>query len=183
MQALCWSLDLFNAFDACVWAACCCAFWGLMRFGEVTVRSRADFSPNTHLTWGNAHLLTDEKGSPYIHLDLPHAKAADPGKGQSVYISTGGDLCAQAALANLAKVVPGKRDNPLFSWRDNHGSIHPLTWSSALARINSILSSLGWGNAFGHSFRIGCASYLLSQGVSLEIVCIAGRWCSLAYEV
>jgi hypothetical protein len=48
MRALRLSLDLSNSFDACVWAACCCAFWGLMRFGEVTVRSRAAFSPSDH---------------------------------------------------------------------------------------------------------------------------------------
>ncbi|KAL6302380.1 hypothetical protein BKA93DRAFT_736848, partial [Sparassis latifolia] len=29
-------LDLFNSFDACVWAAASCAFWGMMRFSEVS---------------------------------------------------------------------------------------------------------------------------------------------------
>ncbi|KIJ48733.1 hypothetical protein M422DRAFT_109094, partial [Sphaerobolus stellatus SS14] len=34
----------------------------------------------------------------------------------------------------------------------------------------------------GHSFRIGGASYFLAQKVDPEIVQIAGRWRSLAYE-
>jgi hypothetical protein len=45
-----------------------------------------------------------------------------------------------------------------------------------------ILSAWGWGTAFGHSFRIGGASFFLVQGVNPEIVCLAGRWKSLAYE-
>ena len=52
----------------------------------------------------------------------------------------------------------------------------------ALERINGILGRHGWGTTFGHSFRIGGASFLLSQGISPEIVRILGRWRSLAYE-
>jgi hypothetical protein len=82
----------------------------------------------------------------------------------------------------LAKVVPAKVTDPLFSWRDNKGDIRPMVKIHALDRINTILSAHGWGNAFGHSFRISGASYYLSQKVNPEIVRIAGRWKSLAYE-
>ena len=54
--------------------------------------------------------------------------------------------------------------------------------ATAIAHINSILKTQGWGTAFGHSFRIGGASFYLSQKVEPEIVRIAGRWRSLAYE-
>ena len=30
-------LDISSPFDACVWAMAACAFWGMMRFGEVSV--------------------------------------------------------------------------------------------------------------------------------------------------
>ncbi|KIJ42976.1 hypothetical protein M422DRAFT_170431, partial [Sphaerobolus stellatus SS14] len=40
----------------------------------------------------------------------------------------------------------------------------------------------GWGTTFGHSFRIGGASYYLAQKVNPEIIRIAGRWRSMAYE-
>ncbi|KAF8576008.1 hypothetical protein K439DRAFT_1292150, partial [Ramaria rubella] len=49
-------------------------------------------------------------------------------------------------------------------------------------KINSILSSNGWGNSFRHSFRIGGASFFLAQKVDPEIVRLAGHWKSLAYE-
>jgi hypothetical protein len=54
--------------------------------------------------------------------------------------------------------------------------------SKAINHINSILKSSGWGTLFGHSFRIRGASFYLSQKVDPEIVRIAGRWRSLAYE-
>ena len=60
--------------------------------------------------------------------------------------------------------------------------IHPIVKAKAIAHINSILSTHSWGTAFGHSFRIGGASFYLSQKVDPEIVRIAGCWRSLAYE-
>ncbi|KAF5382385.1 hypothetical protein D9757_009774 [Collybiopsis confluens] len=183
MRALLLSLNLEDGFDACLWAACTCAFWGLMRWGEVSVRSRPSFSPNSSITRADAHLLVDSLGKEYIRLDLPKAKTAEPGRSQSVFLPTGGDLCPAAALINLERVVPASGRDPLFSWKDNSGSICPLVRKSSLSRVNSVFASMGWGNAFGHSFRIGGASYLLAQGVSPEIVRIAGRWRSLAYEL
>lgn len=53
---------------------------------------------------------------------------------------------------------------------------------TALEKINSVIMSHGWGTMFGHSFRIGGASFYLAQGVNPEIVRIAGRWKSLAYQ-
>jgi hypothetical protein len=54
--------------------------------------------------------------------------------------------------------------------------------TSAIDHINLILKTWGWGTTFGHSFRIGGASFYLAQKVDPEIVRIAGRWRSLAYE-
>ncbi|KAF5344961.1 hypothetical protein D9757_014577 [Collybiopsis confluens] len=183
LRALHSSLDLSNPFGACLWAACTCAFWGLMRWGEVTVSGRTAFSPTTHLARVNAHLLVDSFDKEYVRLDLPKAKTSGPGKSQSVFMPTGGDLCPAKALLNLERVVPASPLDPLFSWKDRFGAVRPLVRKAALSRVNEVLTSAGWGNAFGHSFRIGGASYLLGQGVSPEIVRIAGRWKSLAYEL
>ncbi|KIK55611.1 hypothetical protein GYMLUDRAFT_137293, partial [Collybiopsis luxurians FD-317 M1] len=62
------------------------------------------------------------------------------------------------------------------------GNVWPMVKEKALERINSILSAWGFGTTFSHSFRIGGASYYLAQKVDPEIVPIAGRWRSLAYE-
>ncbi|KAH7904724.1 hypothetical protein BJ138DRAFT_1235422 [Hygrophoropsis aurantiaca] len=176
------SLNLADPFDACIWAQACCAFFGMMRFGEVSVSSRGAFSPSKHLTRKDASFSTDLLGNRYGRLDLPSAKTAKPGEVQSVYLNIQGDLCPLAALNNLAHVVPALSDDPLFSWRDKHGNIRPMVKARALGRINSILQAWGWGTTFGHSFRIGGASFFLAKKVEPEIVRLAGRWKSLAYE-
>ncbi|KAF8227397.1 hypothetical protein L208DRAFT_1405450 [Tricholoma matsutake] len=183
LSALKVTLNLADPFDACIWAACTCSFFGLMHFGEVAVAARRVFSGSLHLTWNNAVFGKDLDGKEYVRLDLPSAKTAKPGEIQHVYLVTQGDFCPITALRNLAIVVPGSGSDPLFSWWDNNGDVHPLVRGAALSRINAILGAWGWGNAFGHSFCIGGASFFLAQGVSPEIVCIAGRWKSLAYQV
>lgn len=175
-------LDLSSPFDACIWAMACCAFWGVMRFGEVSVTSRGDFSHTTHLARGHSHFDRDLNGRRYARLDLPRAKTAKPGEVQSVFLVEEGTLCPLDALENLGRVVPASADDPLFSWRDNTGAVRPMTKKAALARINGIFDAHGWKTTFGHSFRIGGASFYLSQGKSPEVVRLAGRWKSLAYE-
>ncbi|KAG1834524.1 hypothetical protein EV424DRAFT_1310211 [Suillus variegatus] len=176
------SLLLSDPFDACVWAMASCAFFGMMRFGEVAVSSRAAFTASKHLTRANAFFGFDLRSSPYARLDLPSAKTARAGEIQSVFLNEQGDLCPLAALHNLARIVPALGSDPLFSWRDVRGDIRPMAKVRALERINSILIGHGWGTSFGHSFRIGGASFYLAKKVDPEIVRIAGRWKSLAYE-
>jgi hypothetical protein len=176
------ALNLNDPFEACIWAMALCAFWGMMRFGEVSVTSRSAFTASKHLTRKDAHFGNDLDGKPYARLDLPSSKTAKPGEIQSVFLVPQEGLCPLEALQNLARVVPAGPDDPLFSWRDQHGIVRPMVKAKAIAHINSILSARGWGTAFGHSFRIGGASFYLSQKVDPEIVRIAGRWRSLAYE-
>lgn len=177
------SLDLSDPFEACIWAIAAAAFWGVMRFGEVTVRSRGAFSPGLHLTRANALFGTDLNGQPYARLDLPSAKTAKAGEVQHVFLTQQDSLCPIEALRHLAAVVPAGAADPLFSWRDSRGTVRPMIRDTALAFINEKFTALGFGTTFGHSFRIGGASFYLSQGVSPEVVRLLGRWRSLAYEV
>ncbi|KAG1798044.1 hypothetical protein EV424DRAFT_1277037, partial [Suillus variegatus] len=110
------------------------------------------------------------------------AKTARPGETQSVFLNEQGDLCPLAALRNLAQVVPASANDPLFSWQDHKGNIRPMVKVQALERINAISMAWGWGTSFGHSFRIGGASFYLAKKVDPEIVCLASCWKSLAYE-
>ncbi|EKM74593.1 hypothetical protein AGABI1DRAFT_95523 [Agaricus bisporus var. burnettii JB137-S8] len=177
------ALILSDPFDACIWAMATCAFRGLMRFGEVSSPTSHKFNGALHLKRSNAALSTDLNGARYARLDLPSAKTAKPGETQSVFIAEQEpDLCALRALANLAAVVPAAKEDPLFSWQDKHAKIRPMAKQAALKRINGIFSSVGLGTTFGHSFRIGAASFFLARKVDPEIVHLAGRWKSLAYE-
>lgn len=183
LAALKAALDLGRPFDACLWALAASAFWGLMRFGEVTVKSRGTFSTAHHLARKHALFGVDLDGRPYARLDLPSAKTAKAGEVQHVFLVRQNTLCPLEALRNLASVVPAGADDPLFSWRDVRGDIRPMTRELALRAINDRFRALGLSSTFGHSFRIGGASFLLSQGVDPEVVRLMGRWKSLAYEV
>ncbi|PCH32997.1 hypothetical protein WOLCODRAFT_21671, partial [Wolfiporia cocos MD-104 SS10] len=158
-------LLLSDPFDACVWAAACCAFWGLMRFGEVSVPSRSSFSGTLHLKRSDALLASDLDGKPYARLDLPSAKTAHPGEVQHIWLVCQGSLCPIDALLNLRAVCPAGPSDPLFSWVDRHGVARPLVKTATLRRINAVFTAMGWGTSFGHSFRIGGASFFLSQKV------------------
>lgn len=182
LAALKATLRLTEPFDACVWAMATCAFWGMMRFGEVSVKSRSAFNRARHLKRADAHFDNDLAGCPYVRLDLPSAKTAAPGEVQQVFIQSQSSLCALEALQNLARVVPAAPDDPLFSWRDTRGDVRPMIRHQALDRVNAVLRAWHWGTTFGHSFRIGGASFYLGQKVDPEIVRVAGRWRSLAYE-
>ncbi|KAI0766171.1 hypothetical protein BD413DRAFT_697424 [Trametes elegans] len=177
------SLDLADPFEACIWAIATCAFWGLLRFGEATVPSRGAFNGTRHLKRSDALFGRDLDGKEYARLDLPSAKTARPGEIQHVFLVKQGSLCPLEALQNLAARNPAGAEAPLFSWRDNKGEQRPMVRDTALKFINSKFLALGFGTTFGHSFRIGGASFYLSQKVDPEVVRIMGRWRSLAYQV
>ncbi|PCH35577.1 hypothetical protein WOLCODRAFT_166343 [Wolfiporia cocos MD-104 SS10] len=158
-------LLLSDPFDACVWAAACCAFWGLMHFGEVSVHSRSSFSGTLHLKRSDALLASNLDGKPYACLDLPSAKTARPGEVQHIWLVHQGSLCPIDALLNLRAVCLAGPNDPLFSWVDRHGVARPLLKTAALRRINAVFTAMGWGTSFGHSFRIGGASFFsLTKG-------------------
>ncbi|KAF5347622.1 hypothetical protein D9756_010664 [Leucocoprinus leucothites] len=148
-----------------------CAFWGIMQFGEVSSPTSHNFDGSKHLKRSDITIDMDSNGVPYARLSLPAAKTARPGEVQQVFIAIQEkDLCALEALANLAALVPAKSSDPLFSWRDRAGRVRPMAKDAAMKRINSISQEAGLGKTFGHSFRIGGASYFLAKKVDPEIV-------------
>jgi hypothetical protein len=183
LAALHLGLNLDDPFEAAVWALCTCAFWGLMRFGEVTVKRRTDYKPSVHISRGHVLFSRDQLGHPYARLTLPTARTAAAGETQDIFlVQQPGLLCPLEALYNLACMVPAATSSLLFSWRDKTGLVRPMICDTALQKIREVLAAFGYTSMYGHSFRIGGASHLLAQGISPEIVRLLGRWRSLAYE-
>lgn len=69
LRALKMSLNLEDPFEACIWAMASCAYWGMMRFGEVAVQSRATFDGAKHLKRSDVLFDTDLNGKHYVRLD------------------------------------------------------------------------------------------------------------------
>ncbi|KAJ3730323.1 hypothetical protein C8R42DRAFT_649868, partial [Lentinula raphanica] len=158
LWALKHSLNMNDPFDACIWAIATSAFWGMMRFGEVSFESRSVFDSSRHLRRCDAIFGKDLDGVEYIRLDMREAKSARNGEIQNIFLTGAGPT------------------DPLFSWRDRMNEIRPMVKSRALKRINSILAARGWSTAFGHSFRIGGASHYLAQKVDPEISTAYGTY-------
>ena len=62
-----------SSFNAWVWAMAACAFLGMTRIGEATVRSRKMYNTNLHATQGFIPRGHGNKGTPYVQIGLPKA--------------------------------------------------------------------------------------------------------------
>ena len=51
LQVIKAALNISEPFDACIWAICLCAYWGMMWLREVTVNSCNTFDKSKQLTW------------------------------------------------------------------------------------------------------------------------------------
>ena len=100
------ALSLNEPFNACVWAICTCAFFGMLCLGETTVKLRAAFNASKHVKHCDIFFGQDMDRKDYIHIDLPSAKTAAPGEILNVFITNQGDVYPLEALHNLATVVP-----------------------------------------------------------------------------
>ena len=116
LQALHVPLNLDDPFEACIWAMLTCAFWGMMRFGKVSVSSHSAFDKTKHLKQQDVLFGLDLDNKHYARLDLSSAKTAKPDKIQSIFVVPQGDLCPIGALQNLAHIVPAGPEDPLFLW-------------------------------------------------------------------
>ncbi|EJD38594.1 hypothetical protein AURDEDRAFT_46176, partial [Auricularia subglabra TFB-10046 SS5] len=64
----------------------------------------------------------------------------------------------------------------LFSYRDDHDDLVPLTKRAFVSRLNEIWRAAGMQSVSGHCFRIGGTTALLRLGVDTDIVKMSGRW-------
>ena len=161
-----------------LWAACCLAFFGFLRAGELTVPGDASFDPTTHLV--REDLAVDNPSDPAVlQLRLKASKTDPFRKGMFLYIGKGSpDLCpVTAALSYL--LVRGRRDGPLFMFSDGRF----LTRQRFVVAVRDALKTAGieCSKYCGHSFRIGAATTAASRGMEDAVIKTLGRWKSLAY--
>ena len=172
-----WSREASDYDVILMWAACCTAFFGFFRMGEITEQSVAGCRGVTV-----KDVAVDDHESPsVIRIHLRRSKTDQFGRGVDVYLgSTGDELCPVAALlAYLA--VRGGEDGPLFRFRD----CRALTREVFVDKVRSALSILGYdaSSYAGHSFRIGVATTAAEQGIEDSVIKMLGRWESSAYQL
>ena len=161
-----------------IWAACCLAFFGFLRLGELTVPSDKEYDPQTHLG------LTDNS---FDHPICPSRMAVvikqsktDPfRKGVTLSLGrTSNKLCPVAAMAAYL-VKRGQRPGPLFQFQDGRF----LTRQRMVDYVQEALhtAKVEASSYNGHSFRIGAATTAAAKGLKDSLIKTLGRWESTAY--
>ncbi|PPQ87712.1 hypothetical protein CVT24_008500 [Panaeolus cyanescens] len=174
-------LNLANPFDAAVAACASTAFWGQCRLGELLPPSPrstqlSSIPTRSHLTCS----ASKSRPPKSFNLHLPQTKTNR--LGQTIVILPQDNVSNPLPLLqNHLFVNQPPIHVPLFSYHSsNHGPHHTFTLSKPtfLARCNSILTTLGYEQISGHSFRIGGTSTLLASGIPSDVVKTMGRWSS-----
>ena len=161
-----------------LWAACCTAFFGFFRAGEITVPSLGSYDSQQHLSFRDVAI--DSLQDPQmIRIHLKRSKTDQLGRGTDIFLGRAdNDLCPVAAL--LAYIaIRGDAAGPLF--RRSNGD--PLTKAWFVTEVRRALSSLGLCQAHyaGHSFRIGAATAAAAAGIEDSTIQALGRWSSAAF--
>ena len=162
-----------------LWAACCVGFFGFLRAGEFTVRSREDFDPASSLMLED--IAVDRHDNPsVVQIRLKQSKTEPFRHGVDVFLgATNAELCSVSAILAYVAACP-RGSGPLFLFKD--GSF--LTRDKLVAAVRLALQHAGMNASqySGHSFRIGAATTAVQVGIEDSVVKMLGRWESSAYQ-
>ena len=174
-----WSKDATEFNWIMLWAACCTAFFGFCRMGEITAPTTGSYDISQHLTITD--IAVDNGSDPsVVKIHLKRTKTSQF-SGVDIYLGkTNCDLCPVAALMAYV-TVRGLDPGPLFRLEDGKF----LTKEYFVARVRDGLDTLGLNSKdyAGHSFRIGAATTAAEQGVEDSVIKMLGRWESSAYQI
>ena len=158
-------------------AAMTLAFFGFLRLGELTCKSK--FNPEVHLTLWDV-LLTSSVNPASMTIRIKESKT-DPFRiGQSITVEAcNSPLCPVLAMKRYLSTR--KIDNgPLFVL----SSGKPLTKQLLTSETRSLLQKSGFNAAHyaGHSYRNGAATTAAAAKLPSWLIKTLGRWTSDCYE-
>ena len=147
------------------------AFYGLFRIGEITIQ--CDGSISLH----DKDITLEDDGLTIFITNFKYNTSQKPFK-ISIKSQSDSDLCPVKAMRDYW-VLRGNKPGPLFCFAD----MKPIPRSFFVARLKHSLNFCGLDPRYyqSHSFRIGSASFLSSQGFSNEQIQKLGRWKTMAF--
>lgn len=162
-----------------MWAACCLAFFGLLRCTEFTVHSQSSYDPAVHLSYSD--VAVDDRDNPsVVVISIKQSKTDPLRKGNSITLgATQNTLCpVKALMPYLAK--RGSHPGPLFICQNNRF----LTQSVFRSHLMELLEELGLDKSCynTHSFRIGAATSAEAAGLTESQIKTMGRWKTNTYR-
>ena len=175
-----WSTRAHEFDIVILWAACCTAFFGFFRMGEITSATTRGQQHDRGVMVDNV-AVNNPHNPTMVKIHLKCSKTDQYGKGFDIYMGrTGEDLCpVSALLAYLA--IRGNVPGLLFLLKD--GCF--LTKDIFIAEVRAALAALGLDSSTyaGHSFRIGAATTAAEIGIEDSMIKMLGRWNSSAYQL
>ncbi|KAF7311173.1 hypothetical protein MKEN_01018500 [Mycena kentingensis (nom. inval.)] len=166
------------------WALSLCSFWGCRRLGELTLITKNGFDAQHDLSRDADIRRSSQAGRRVVSIHIPWTKTTGTRGGTLILTSTDDDLCPIAALDNHLAVNPLPPPNtPFFAYFEN-ATWKPVVKDAFLFFISRVFREGDLEQVFGHSFRIGGASFLLALGIDPDIVMKIGGWtltCFLIY--
>ena len=169
--------------DSRLWAVILCCFFGLLRIGNVTVRSKASLSTQPFLRRSDFHICN--KGS------LLHVRVSKTIQNKERVLEvplpflSGNALCPTSAVVKFLALTKGlPSDWPLFALKDKKGQMIVLTQATVRRQVDNLVSRCGLPSCkYGtHSLRRGGATWLMLSGVPLSMIKCIGDWKSDAVE-
>ena len=174
-----WDTPPLSTDKRMLWAACCLAFFGFLRIGEMSVPAGTVYSATDHLSVGD--ICFDHHQDPSrLFVTIKQSKTDPFRQGVTLVLGrTFSPLCPVAAMASYL-AVRGFRAGPLFRLSDGT----PLSRNWFVKHVHSALTTVGLDHSVfnGHSFRIGAATAAARRGIEDSVIKILGRWESAAYQ-
>lgn len=167
-------------YSAClVLAALSVGVYGLMRSGELAVKSRTDKMEPENLLTRSA--ITWENNKFTVHLAVSKTDPFRQGTDITIY-SNDSATCPYRALRKVWNRAPIQLPSaPLFQHLDGTA----LHYSQLNVAIKNLAATLGLNprSFTGHSMRIGGATSLAMRGYSQNVIQALGRWQSLSVQL
>ena len=112
-----WDLKVSDLEIFMLWTACCLAYFGFLRIGEITVSSDTTYDSSVHLSRGD--LAVDNTGVlSVLRVTIKQSKTDPFCRGVNLFLGKKStDLCPVAAILNYL-VLRGRAPGPLFQFKD-----------------------------------------------------------------
>jgi hypothetical protein len=171
-----WSNDSKLVF----WSACCVAFFGSFRLGEILPKSENNIE---NLTWSQIRFTN--MGSVVINIRFPKVIRNISGDFVDLFEIKNSTFCPFSSLKSLAdkRALEIEKDFPVFQFA-NGVNLSPKVFTSTVVSLLERHIGGAAKNFSGHSFRAAIPSALANSPslASDSDIMLWGRWSSESYK-
>jgi hypothetical protein len=162
------------------WSACCVAFFGSFRLGEILPKSENSIE---NLTWSRIRFTN--MGSVVLNIRFPKVIRNISGDFVDLFEIKNSTFCPYSSLKSLAvkRTLEIEKDLPVFQFA-NGRILSPKVFTSTVVSLLERHIGESAKNFSGHSFRAAIPSALASSPslASDSDIMLWGRWSSESYK-